>query len=225
MRSWENRADTVVCDEPLYAHYLQETGLPHPGREEVLASQDSDWRRVARFLTGDIPLNKSFFYQKHMAHHLLPQTGREWLLKLTHVLLVRDPAEVLTSLVKVTPNPTISDTGFPQLSELFEWLRESTGVDPVVIDSRDVLREPERHLRALCGVLDVPFDPAMLAWPAGRRPTDGVWAEYWYAAVEASTGFTPYRPKTEQVPAELQPVLNTCRPIYERLYAHRLRSD
>ncbi len=26
MRSWENRPDTEVVDEPLYAYYLQRTG-------------------------------------------------------------------------------------------------------------------------------------------------------------------------------------------------------
>ncbi len=225
MRSWENRADTVVCDEPLYAHYLMETGLLHPGREEVLASQERDWRKVAQALTGEIPAGKWYYYQKQMAHHLLPGIGREWLLKLTNVLLIRDPAEMLISLIKVTPNPTVSDTGFPQLVELYAWLRESTGVDPVVVDSRDVLCEPERHLRALCQALDVPFDLAMLAWPAGSRPTDGVWAKHWYGAVERSTAFVPYRPKTEPVPVELHQLLESCRSDYERLYACRLRSD
>jgi hypothetical protein len=225
MRSWENRSDTVVCDEPLYAHYLMETGLPHPGRDEVLASQDNDWRQVAHALTGEIPGGKRYYYQKHMAHHLLPGIGREWLLCLTNVVLIRDPAEMLTSLIKVTPNPTVLDTGFPQLLELFTWLRESNGVGPVVVDSRDVLCKPERHLRALCAALDVTFDPAMLSWPAGPRPTDGVWAKYWYKSVEASTGFVPYRPKTEPVPARLHHVLEACRSDYERLYASRLRSD
>ncbi len=225
MRSWENRADTSVCDEPLYAHYLKATGLPHPGRQEVMASQENDWRKVTAALSGEIPSGKKYFYQKHMAHHLLPQVGRKWLMKLTNVILIRDPAEVLTSLIKITPNPTVLETGFPQQWEVFNWLQESTGVDPVVIDSRDVLSAPERHLQALCSELGVPFDPAMLSWPAGPRPTDGVWAKYWYAEVERSTGFAPYRPKPDQVPAALQPVLDECQVFYERLGAHSLRSD
>ena len=225
MRSWENRSDTAVCDEPLYAHYLKETGLPHPGREEVLASQENDWREVVLALTGEIPSGKRFYYQKHMAHHLLPRIGRDWLLKLTNVLLIRDPAEMLTSLIKVTPNPTVLDTGYLQQWELFAWLRENNGADPVVLDSRDVLSDPGRHLRALCAVLDVPFDEAMLAWPAGPRPTDGIWAKHWYSAVEQSTRFAPYRPKPDRVPGEFQTVLEECQDIYDRLAAHRLRSD
>ena len=45
MRSWENRPDCRVVDEPLYAYYLAETGLDHPGREEVIAAGDTAWRR------------------------------------------------------------------------------------------------------------------------------------------------------------------------------------
>ena len=46
MRAWENRPDTAVTDEPLYAFYLDRTGLDHPGRDAVIASQPTDWRVV-----------------------------------------------------------------------------------------------------------------------------------------------------------------------------------
>src|SRR5438067_13824926 len=84
MRSWGNRPDTAVCDEPLYAHYLRETGIDHPGAAEVIAHHEPDWRKAVAALVGAVPDNKSIFYQKHMAHHLLPGIGREWLDPLTH---------------------------------------------------------------------------------------------------------------------------------------------
>ena len=46
MRSWGNRPDTVVVDEPFYAFYLKETGTKHPGAEEVIAQGETDWRKV-----------------------------------------------------------------------------------------------------------------------------------------------------------------------------------
>src|ERR1700676_4811361 len=70
MRAWGNRPDTFVCDEPLYAHYLLKTGVPHPGADEVIGSQDNDWRQVVARLSGDVPGGKTIFYQKHMTHHL-----------------------------------------------------------------------------------------------------------------------------------------------------------
>ncbi len=77
MRSWENRADAFVCDEPLYAHYLSQTGLVHPGHQETIEAHEEDWREVVDWLTGPIPDGRTIWYQKQMAHHLLPNIERE----------------------------------------------------------------------------------------------------------------------------------------------------
>jgi hypothetical protein len=222
MRSWGNRADTAVCDEPLYAHYLRQTGVAHPGADEVIAHQEPDWRKVVAAMVGPAPDGKAIFYQKQMAHHLLPDVGRDWLGQVTHAFLIRDPREMLTSLIKVVPVPTLADTGLAQQWELFEWVAASTGRVPPVIDSRDVLEQPRPMLGLLCDRLGVPFDEAMLRWPAGRRPSDGIWAKYWYDAVERSTTFEPYRPKDEAVPSRLEGLLDRCRELYEKLHRHRI---
>ena len=222
LRAFENRRDTQVVDEPLYAHYLKVTRRPHPGFEEILASQPQDWSEVARAMTAALPAGVRIHYQKHMAHHLLPDVGQDWLAELRHAFLIRDPREMLPSLDRVFPNPTLEDTGFPQQVALFERLRRETGFTPPVIDSRDVLQDPRGILGALCSELGIEFDEAMLAWPAGPRDTDGVWAPHWYDAVERSTGFAPYRPKTEPLPAHLTAVLSAAQELYHQLHAHRL---
>ena len=142
---------------------------------------------------------------------------------LVHVFLIRDPGEMLTSLLAVTPEADAPDTGLPQQCALFESLAEATGRTPLVLDARDVLERPGPMLAALCDALDVPFDDAMLAWPAGPRATDGVWAPHWYDAVWKSTGFQPYRPKQARVPPEKQEVLRVCDGYYRRLAEHRMR--
>lgn len=228
MRSWGNRADTIVTDEPLYAHYLRVTKLPHPGADEVIAHHDSDWRTVVAWLTGGAPARENeraptIWYQKHMAHHLLPEISREWLDRLTHAFLIREPREMLTSLIKNVPEPTLRDTGLAQQTEIFEHVRRTTGRTPPVVDARDVLENPKRMLTLLCAALDVPFHEAMLHWPAGRRDTDGIWAKHWYASVEQSTTFEPYKAKNDIVPEQLQPLLAECQQHYERLHAMRLR--
>ncbi|MCC2671124.1 MAG: hypothetical protein K0Q72_3595 [Armatimonadetes bacterium] len=222
LRAWGNRPDTWVTDEPLYAHYLHRTGLPHPGAAEIIAAYDPDWRRVAEWLTGPVPEGRRLWYQKHMAHHLLSNIERDWLQALTHCFLIREPREMVTSLMKIIPEPTLEDTGLPQQVALFEWERERTGSLPPVLDSRDVLNDPAGTMRRLCEVLEVPFTEAMLSWPAGPRATDGVWAKYWYDAVERSTGFQPYAPKPEPVPDSLLDLEARCNDLYEQLYAHRL---
>ena len=157
-----------------------------------------------------------------MAHHLLPEIERSWLDQLVHCFLIRDPKEVLLSLSKVTPNPRMADTGLPQQLEIFDRVRERTGTTPPILDARDVLDDPRGTLSRLCESIAVPFNDAMLSWPAGPRVTDGVWARYWYAAVEKSTTFEPNRPRNEELPARLAGLCEDCRPYYARMHALRL---
>ena len=216
MRSFGSRADTVVVDEPLYAHYLAVTGIDHPGRDAILASQPTGWPDVAAALTGPLPGEPAVFYQKHMTHHLLPEIGRDWLGGLTHAFLIRDPAHVVASYARVRGEPTLDDLGFPQQLEIFR-----TFGGPVV-DSADVLKDPAGTLRRLCAALGLAFDPAMLSWAPGPRAADGVWAPHWYAAVHASTGFAPYDPRPVEVPDRLRPLVEAAQPYYDELAAHRL---
>ncbi|MEQ1893139.1 MAG: HAD family hydrolase [Planctomycetota bacterium] len=222
MRSFEARGDTAVCDEPLYAHYLARRPVDHPGREEIVATCETDWRKVADFLTGSVPGGKPVFYQKHMAHHLLPEIGREWLTELTHAFLIRDPREMLLSLAKVTPDPGALDTGLPQQLELLRAVERRTGKTPPVIDARDVLENPRALLTKLCAALGLEWTEAMLAWPPGRRASDGVWAKHWYAEVEKSTGFERYRPRPGELAPELARVHAQCLAPYRTLHALRL---
>lgn len=223
MRSWENRSDTVVTDEPLYAHYLLTTGLEHPGAQEVIDHHETDWRRVIAELTGPVLDGNSIHYQKHMAHHLLPEIDRAWLDAMTNCFLIRDPKEMLTSLIKVTPHPTIKDTGLPQQIEIFEQVKAKTGAIPPVLDSKEVLDDPRNLLGLLCEGIGVPFEEAMLTWDPGPRGSDGIWAKHWYGQVEQTTGFKPFKPKNEPVPNHLIPLYDECVPLYEALYGHRLR--
>ncbi len=223
MRSWGNRVDAVVCDEPLYAHYLRATGKDHPGAQEVIAGGETDWRKVVACLTGEIPGGKRIFFQKHMTHHLLPHISREWLGSVTNCFLIRDPREMLTSYIKIVSAPSLEDTGFPQQTEIFVWVRDNLKVTPPVLDSVDVLSNPRRMLGLLCDALGTEFQESMLAWPPGSRATDGVWARHWYGEVEKSTGFRPYQPKLEAIPPHLTQLHEECAEHYTRLFEHRLR--
>jgi Sulfotransferase domain len=217
MRAWENRSDTVVCDEPLYAFYLERTGIDHPGRNAVIASQPTDWRvALARLTSGPLPPGATISYAKHMTHHLLPEVDRAALAPLRHAHLIRDPRELLASYARVRTEPELDDLGLRQQAEIFERFGGP------VVDSRDLLTDPEGILRALCQALEVPFDGRMLCWPAGPRDSDGVWAPYWYGSVQASTGFAAYRPPAEPLPARLEPLAEYCMPYFLRLHAHRI---
>jgi hypothetical protein len=225
MRAWENRLDTVVVDEPFYAHYLQATGTDHPGRDEVLTYHERDWRKVVDSLLAPLPDGIGIVYQKQMSHHLLPAMGREWLGEMTHAFLIRDPAPMLASLEEKLGRFDLDATGLPQQVEIFEFVVRTTGRAPPVVDAADLLAAPEATLRTLCATLGVSFSERMLSWPPGPRPTDGVWAKHWYQRVEASTGFE--RAEASVMPRLAGPLAELdaqCRPLYETLRAHRLRT-
>jgi hypothetical protein len=228
MRSFENRGDTVVIDEPFYSHYLTVTGLEHPMRDQVIASQPPDWRVVVAELLAPLPGGVGVQYQKQMAHHLLPDMGRGWFGEVTHAFLIRDPRPMLVSLARKLETCTLADTGLPQQVEIFDDVVAATGRIPAVIDAVDLLATPERVLRQLCARVGIPFTARMLEWPPGSRTSDGVWARHWYDRVERTTRFEPVETQVNAggapLPAQLERIEVASRPLYEKLRAHRLRA-
>ncbi|MCW2850306.1 MAG: family hydrolase [Marmoricola sp.] len=216
MRSWENRPDTVVVDEPFYAQYLTRTGLDHPGRDEVIASQPTDPGEVIRRLTTDD--SAPVHYTKHMTHHLAAGMDLGWVAGFRNVLLIRDPAEVVASYVRSREACEPEDIGLLQQVPLSAALP----TDSPVIDAGDFLRDPEAHLRWLCDWLGIDFTDRMLSWPPGLRDSDGVWAPHWYDAVARSTGFEAWRPREIKLSRHDAAVAETCRPAYDELHARRL---
>jgi len=223
MRSFEARGDTYVTDEAFYSHYLLKTGIDHPGRNEIIAGHESDWKIVVEWLTGSVPGQKLIWYQKHMAHHMLPNIDIEWTTGFRNCFLIREPREVLISYTKKRESVELKDTGFQQQVKLFDYISESTGVIPAVVDAKDVLEHPESILSQLCEYFDIDFTDEMLKWEPGLRETDGVWAKHWYDSVEKTTGFGEYRPKSESVPSDLEPLLEQCRHFYSLLHNRRIR--
>jgi sulfotransferase family protein len=222
MRAWENRPDTVVVDEPLYAAYLARTGIDHPAREEVIASQPTDVATAIAALSEPLPPGRTVHYAKHMAHHVPQDMDLRWTLAFRNVLLIRDPAEVVASYVRARESCEADDIGLRQQ----EWLLDlwtTRGIEVPVVDAGAFLRAPEAHLRWLCDWLGIPFTDRMLSWPEGPRASDGVWAPHWYAAVWKSTGFLPWRPRDTDLSEHDAAVAETCRPIYEELYGRRVR--
>jgi hypothetical protein len=222
MRAFENRPDTVVVDEPLYAAYLARTGLDHPARAAVMASQPTDLAAAIAALDQPLPRGHRVHYAKHMAHHMSRDMNLDWTLRFRNVLLIRDPAEVVASYVRTRETCEPDDIGLPQQQWLLE-LWDDRGIEVPILDAGDFLRAPEAHLRWLCDWLGIPFTDRMLSWPPGPRPSDGVWAPHWYATVWASTGFAPWRPRDINLSDHHAAVAEACRPMYDALYARRVR--
>ena len=220
MYAFAQRADCTVWDEPFYAAYLSETGIQHPMGAEIIAAGETDPAKVIQRCIEPIP-PENHLYQKHMTQHMLPDIPRDWMADVTNVFLIRHPARVIASYAAKRENPTLDDIGFPQQLSLYNHAI-ALGQSPVVIDSADIRANPKRALHSLCAAIDIPFDPAMLHWPAGGIAEDGVWAAHWYGAVHRSTGFAGAEGPLPKLDAIYESMLKQALPIYEQLRASAL---
>ncbi len=221
MYAFAARGDCAVVDEPFYGAYLAKTGLDHPMRAEILTSQGSDADQIIAQITGPIPGEGPHFYQKHMAHHMLPGIERSWMSGFKNVFLIRHPARVIASYAAKREAPTLEDIGFRQQAELFEQVQDMGG-DPIVIDSADIRADPPAMLEKLCNTLGLEWRPTMLNWPAGGHVNDGVWASHWYGAVHRSIGFAGGEGALPELAGPYKVLAKTALPFYQSLHENRL---
>lgn len=218
MYSFGARGDFDVLDEPFYGSYLAKSGTHHPMREEIIGSMQCDASKVVQSFKKT---DKPFLYSKQMTHHMIPDVPRDWFSQTKHVFLIRHPVRVVASYARKRKAMNLDDIGFKQQAEIFDEVVDLTG-RPIVVDSFDIRREPEKTLRNLCLALQVPWSKSMLAWPAGGHPADGVWAKHWYGAVHASTCFAGPENELPLLEPKQQAVADAAMPYYEAMAVHKI---
>ncbi|XOV95166.1 MAG: sulfotransferase family protein [Bacteroidota bacterium] len=215
MYSFAQRSDTRVFDEPFYGFYLSHTQAHeyHPGSDEIISSLENDGNKVIETILG--PHEKSIVFFKNMTHHML-DLDLAFTKKTFNIILTRDPKEMLTSFVKVVPNPKMEDVGYRGQAQLLQYFKENKA-PYLVVDSKDILIDPAKALSLICEKAGIEFSKEMLSWNPGKRPEDGVWAKYWYDNVHQSTGFGKYEEKQVDVPKEIDWLLAECEEYYQLL--------
>jgi hypothetical protein len=222
MYAFGNRTDCSAWDEPFYTFSLVNHGNDHPMRDEIIAANESDWDRLVAKCTA--PAAKPVFYQKHMTHHMLPGFDRAWIHGVSNAFLIRSPERVLSSYTRKWADVTLRDIGFVEQAEIFDAVAQKHGTAPPVVDADDILKNPRELLTALCASLGIAFDEAMLKWPKGPKPFDGVWAPHWYNAVWESTGFSAPTGKHVDLPPALAKIADQARAPYVKLKAFSLKA-
>jgi len=225
MRSWGSRPDSIVIDEPFYAHYLKESQSPHPGAQEIMQTQSTDWREVIEQLKAPLPKGKTVFYQKHITTHMLPHIELDWLSQLYNLFLIRHPSKAVASYSQKRSENVADDLGYAQLHRIFEHVCSQQESIPIVIDSDSFLKNPADHLLQICNRLEIDYTPSMLEWEPGIRQTDGIWHQWWYDAVASSTGFRPFQPKDITLTSEQKKIVSECEPHYLALRSHALTTN
>ncbi|XP_057497098.1 branched-chain-amino-acid aminotransferase-like protein 1 isoform X2 [Actinidia eriantha] len=214
MYAFAQRDDTEVLDEPLYANFLQVTGVGRPYREEVLSKMESDGNKVVKDVIFG-PGVKKYRFCKHISKQWLPGLPDDLMKKGKHFILIRNPLDILPSFDKVVP-PSFLELGLASLVSIYSELC-ALGKPPPVLDAAELQEDPEVALRRLCQDLDIPFQAAMLKWEAGPKAVDGIWAPWWYGSVHKSTGFTAGRKYRSPFPFSFYDLLEQSLPFYNML--------
>jgi len=221
MYSFAQRSDTSVVDEPFYGYYLLTTGVEHPGRDEIIRSMITDPRMVVdRLLQNG---QNGILFIKNMAHHLIDIEER-FFRGVMNIFLIRNPKQLIASLARVIPAPTMTDIGVRKQHELFSAL-SARGKNPVVLDSGELLRNPRIVLTRLCAAVGIGFEEAMLSWVPGPRPEDGIWAGYWYGNVHRSSGFEVQATSDRSLPDSLMPLWREAEPLFQTMLTHAIRAE
>ena len=215
MYSFAQREDLKVLDEPFYGFYLKNASLEnqHPSQQEILQTMELKEEKVIESIK--LLSEKQHVFVKGMAHHYLTESP-EFILDWENVILIRHPKKLIASFSKVIHTPTLNDIGIKKASELFLFLKKNERT-PIVIDSDELLKNPETYLEKLCDLLNIPFSDKMLQWKKGGIPEDGIWAKHWYGNVHNSEGFTFQKSSSQPLPKHLEPLLNEALPYYETL--------
>ena len=154
-----------------------------------------------------------------------------------HSFLIRDPAKVLASLQRSwdkkgdTEGFTRNEIGFDEQRRLFDTLFVQFDKTPVVIDSDDLLEDPEGVVAAYCEAMGIPFIAEALSWEPGSR-SEVLWYDgddsIWHETLKNSDGLKPQpRNKVDlaELPQRLQGLYHEFLPHYQHLYTHRLQPE
>lgn len=221
MYSFAQRKDTIVFDEPLYAHYLKTTNSDHPGKDEVLQAQENDGEKVIEKIILK-KYDKPVAFFKQMTHHL-ENINLDFLTQTQNIIFIRNPKQIIASYAQVRKDVTTQDVGIKKQWWLYNYLVEKN-LSCIVLDSNEILKSPQNVLQQLCDVSNIKFEEAMLHWQAGEKPYDGVWAKYWYDNVHQSTGFEKQKTSERELPAYLENLYEESKIFYDQLYPHSIKA-
>ena len=216
MRSWSSRKDTFVTDEPFYAYYLKETKLKHPQFREIINNYSTNYDEVVNYLINKIPNDKRIWYQKHMAHHILDLKNINWVNNCENCILLRHPKEVISSYSKKNKLNSVEELGYPQQYEIIKYLKKINR-SYIIIDSSELLRNPEKVLSDWCMKINIKFDKSMLKWEKGNHENDGIWWESWYDNVIKTSGFQKYKKKDINIENKYDSIYNESMKYYIHL--------
>lgn len=165
-------------------------------------------------------------FSKDFPHYIKHLWSDAFLDYFDHSFLIRDPAKVTTSMAKHWPDFHLEETAFVEQRELFDRLSDRFGEAPAVIDSDDLLENPQGIVAAYCHAVGIPFIAEALSWEPGDR-SEVSWYNggSWHANLRDSDGLKA-QPRRyvdiSQSSDHVKQIYEIVLPHYQHLHQHRL---
>jgi len=167
-------------------------------------------------------------FLKDFPHYINHMWDAEFLGCFTHAFLIRDPALTITSMYAKWPDFDAGEVGFSEQRALFDLLTALHGTPPPVIDSGDLLENPQGVVKAFCEAVEIPFLEEALTWEPGSDTAQYSWWDggSFHANLKNSTGLTVQKRKYVEIseaPSRVQHVYRRMKPHYDRLHRYRIQ--
>jgi len=216
MRMMGERGDFLVLHEP-FSH-VADFGAAEVGDRRV--GSETELIAALRDLSAHRPV---FFKDTTDFHYPGLLADRGFLAEVRHTFIIRHPREAIASHSALNPEVSRDEIGFARLAEIFDAVT-ATGGKPVVVDSDDLVENPEETVRRYCAEVGIPFRPEALSWRSGMR-REWVRTSRWHESTSRTSGFARVTATYERTPDNdpvLAGYLRYHLPFYDRLRAHRL---
>ncbi len=223
-RMMMERGDFKIIHEPFSYFFYAKERRAEAVHMNVDPTAPLDFPDILGFIRSEAEKKPVFF--KDMCYHVISRADQAFLGNFVNTFIIRDPAWTLPSHYKLNPDFTMEEAGYEAQKGMFEMVTKMTGRTPAVVDAEDLVEDTHGVVKAYCEAVGIPFMPQSLTWKAEFKPEWKTW-EKWHLDAADSTGFMKdmeqFDVTVHDVP-RLRDAYESCRPLYEVLYRHRLRA-
>ncbi len=218
--SFSQREDTAVTDEPLFGYYLGFSGIDIPFRKEVLEKMEIDPHKIIDMLVN-CDLNKDVLFVKNKSDQAV---GLQWdfMTHFDNVFLISHPARMILANDIEKEEQLLLDTCYEVQYHQVLYLIQ-LGIEPIVVDTKDLLEQPDVILAQLCKKLNLMYNSKMTKWPKGEKDVESLPSRNWCAHMHETGSFKDIEKDLKILTPKQEELLEECMPFYERLQKYAIK--
>jgi hypothetical protein len=226
-RIMRSRGDLACLHEPfMYDYYINRSTkqMPHFNASD---EHPKTYEAIRAMILARAEHGPVFF--KDMSYYVVPHIlqDTEFLDRVTHSFLIREPRASILSYAKLDPGLSLEEVGLESQWRLFDALQARGGTPPAVVRSEAVQADSRGEMHKYWAALGLSDKPQALIWD-GAAPADWQQVQGWHGEVIASTTIKPPRTgQAERTDAEFAALVETSphlaaylkhhAPFYEQL--------